>query len=94
MSMQRAARRLGTVQNFTMSGTSQQSSAFGAQTYAVRLATNDQPAYFEVGENPTATNADCLMPAGWIEDVTVSPGQKIAVLQAGTAGVFSVTELA
>lgn len=93
MSYSRTARRLGTVQNFTMSGSSQQSSAFGSQTRAIRVATNDQPAYFEVGENPTASSADCLMPAGWVEDVTVTPGQKIAVLQAGTAGLFSVTEL-
>jgi hypothetical protein len=34
------------------------------------------------------------MPADWVDYITVTPGQKIAVLQAGTAGLLSVTEIA
>jgi hypothetical protein len=85
--------RQGTVQNFTMSGTTQQSTAFGAQTYVIRIATGAQPAYFEIGANPTATSADSLIGANVVDYFTVTPGQKIAVLEAGTAGAFSVTEL-
>jgi hypothetical protein len=90
---QRTARRLGTVQVFTLSGSSQQSAAFGAQTRAIRIATGAQPAWFAIGTSPTAAATDNLIPATWVEDVVVTPGQKIAVLQAGTAGSLSVTEL-
>jgi len=87
-------RRLSTVYTFTMSGSSQATSAFGAQTYAVRVATGAQPAYFTIGDGtPTAANTDSLIPAGWVEDFVVTPGQKGAVLQAGTAGTLTVTEL-
>jgi hypothetical protein len=88
------ARRLSTVHKFTMSGTSQATAAFGAQTYKVRVATNDQPAYVVIGPGtPTAAATDSLVPLGWSEDFSVLPGEKLAVLQAGTAGVLTVTEL-
>lgn len=91
---QRPARRLGTVHTFTMSGSSQATAAFGNQTYAVRVATNTQPAFVVIGDGtPTAANTDSVIPLGWVEDFTVTPGQKLAVLQAGTAGVLTVTEL-
>lgn len=87
-------RRLSTVHVFTMSGSSQQTAAFGSQTYKVRVATSGQPAWFIVDANPTATTtASSLIPATWAEDFDVTPGQKGAVLQAGTAGSFTVTEL-
>lgn len=87
-------RRLGTAHTFTMSGTSQATAAFGTQTYRVRVATDDQPAFIRIGDGtPTAVATDTLIPAGWAEDFVVSPGQKLAVLQAGTAGVLTVTEL-
>jgi len=86
-------RRLSTVHKFTMSGTSQATAAFGAQTYKVRVATHDQPAYVRVDGDPTAVNTDSLIPLGWSEDFDVTPGQKLAVLQAGTAGILTVTEL-
>lgn len=85
--------RLGTVHDFTLSGSSQQTAAFGAQTYCVRIATTDQPAFFAIGSNPTATTGDHIMPAASVDYVTVTPGQKIAVLQADTAGELTVTEL-
>lgn len=93
MSYYRTARRLGTVHTFTMSGTSQQTAAFGAQTRSVRVATSAQPAYVRVSADPTAVNTDSIVPAGWVEDITVNPGEKLAVLQAGTAGTLTVTEL-
>lgn len=89
------SRRISTVHTFTMSGTSQATAAFGAQTRVVRVATNDQPAFITIGDGtPTAANTDSIMPLGWVEDFTVNPGQKLAVLQAGTAGKLTVTEFA
>ena len=86
-------RRLSTVHTFTMSGSSQATAAFGSQTYKVRVATNDQPAFIVIDGSPTATANDSLVPLGWVEDFDVTPGQKLAVLQAGTAGILTVTEL-
>lgn len=87
-------RRLGTVHTFTMSGTSQATAAFGAQTRAVRVATHDQPGYIVIGDGtPTAAATDSLFPLGWSEIFDVTPGQKLAVFQAGTAGKLTVTEL-
>lgn len=95
MAYERTARRLSTVHTVTMSGSSQATAAFGGQTRAVRVATNTQPAFIVIGDGtPTAANTDSVMPAGWVEDFTVNPGQKLAVLQAGTAGTLTVTELA
>ena len=87
--------RLGANANFTLSGSSQATAAFGPQTYQVRVATAGQPAFIRVGDGtPTATSSDPLMPANWVDYLTVTPGQKLACLQAGTAGTLSVTEIA
>ena len=87
--------RLGTTTVFTLSGSSQATAAFGAETFQIRVATGGQPAFVKVGDGtPTATTSDTLMPANWVDYLTVTPGQKIAVLQAGTAGTLSVTEIA
>ena len=85
--------QLGTITVITMSGTSQSSSAFGAQTYRIRIATEAQPCYFMVGTTPTAAATSNIIGASCIDYITVRPGQKIAVLQAGTAGNVSITEL-
>lgn len=88
------SKRLGTNQTITMSGSSQQSTAFGAQTFAIRLATAGQPAFFEIGASPAASaSTSPVMPANTSELFTVTPGQKVAVLEAGTAGAISITEL-
>lgn len=90
----RAASRIISTAAFTLSATSQASAAFGSQTYQIRIATAGQPAYFKVGDGtPTATSSDALMPANWVDYITVTPGQKVAVLQAGTAGSLSVSEV-
>jgi hypothetical protein len=87
--------RQGTVTNFTMSGTSQATAAFGSQTYRIRVSTSGQPAYVLIGDGtPTASaTVGTLIPATWAMEFAVTPGQKLAVLQAGTAGSCSVTEL-
>ena len=77
---------------FTMSGTSQQSAAFPAHCYEIRVATQGQPAWIAIGTNPTAAAAagSILVGSNQTEYFRVTPGQKLAVLQAGTAGVFSI----
>jgi hypothetical protein len=92
--MMRAASRLGANTVFTMSGSSQATAAFGSQTYQVRVATEAQPAFVKIDDGtPTATASDVLVGANQIDYFTVTPGQKLAVLQAGTAGRLSVTEV-
>jgi hypothetical protein len=86
--------RLGTTTVFTLSGMSQASAPFGAETYQIRIATSGQPAFFQIGNGtPVATTSSPLIPGNWVDYVTVTPGQSIAVLQAGTAGSLSVTEI-
>ena len=91
--MQHSSRIISTAV-FTLSGTSQASSAFGSQTRQIRIATSGQPAYVVIGDGtPTATSSGAIMPSNWVDYFTVSPGQKVAVLQAGTAGALSVSEM-
>jgi hypothetical protein len=97
------AYREGTKTNVAFNGSagaSVQSSAFGSQTYFIRVcavgitgATNDG-VRIAVGDNPTATSTSALLPLGWFEYVKVTPGQKVAALANNTAsGTLSVTEL-
>jgi hypothetical protein len=73
--------------------TSQATAAFGAQTYIIRVAVGAQPVYLKVGDGtPTATATDVLMPANTISEFAVTPGQKAAILAAGTAGPVTITE--
>jgi hypothetical protein len=81
-------------------GASTQSTAFGSQTYAVRVcaagvvsATIDG-VRIAVGDNPTATATSALLPVQWVEYIKCGPGQKIAVLGNSTGtGSVSVVEL-
>lgn len=49
-------------------------------------------AYVAVGETPTATSGDLLMPAGSVEYFAVQPGQKMAFLRVVGDGSATVTE--
>jgi len=87
---------LGTTQVFTVGNSSTQSTAFGANTTMVRLSCSLGHCHFQVGANPTASiTTSPMMPNNSLEIISVSPGQKIAVIKdAGvTAATFSVTEL-
>lgn len=95
--------RQGTVQVIAYSTAATITNAFGSETYQIRLSANSACHYL-VSEAAnviaaTVTNASFL-PANVIEYVTVTPGQKISVLQAatgglvtGTAGTLNVTEM-
>lgn len=88
-----AAFRLGAAANVTTSGTSAASSAFGSQTYEIRVSVTEAT-YVRVGDGtPTAVAGDTLMHAGSVEYFRVTPGQKVAGLQVSTGGIMNVTEL-
>lgn len=85
--------RISTKNNVTIAtaSTAAVSSAFGAQTYRIRIASQFD-CYYNVGDSVSSADAtDTLLPAGQIEYVTVTPGQKIAIY-AGTTGTVSVRE--
>ena len=87
--------RLGTVNNVTVAttSTSAASSAFGSQTYQVRIAAT-AASFYKVGVGtPTATATDALLPLNWVEYVTVSPSEKIAFFSP-TIQTISVIEVA
>jgi hypothetical protein len=81
-------------------GASAQSTAFGSQTYHIRVcavgvvSASIDGVRIVVGENPTATATSTLLPVNWKEYIKCTPGQKIAVLGNNTGtGTVSVVEL-
>lgn len=100
MSMQGAS-RLGASQNLAFNaagGASVASTAFGVQTYQVRVSFTGAAgngARITVGDGtPVAGAASTLLPANWVEYITVTPGQKLAAISdTATAGTLSITEI-
>jgi hypothetical protein len=89
---QGSSRLVVSSQKITISGTSAASTAFGSQTYQIRVAA-DTVCNIRIGDGtPTAVASDSLLPANWPEYFTVTPGQAIAVI--GTTGNLYVTEIA
>ena len=94
---QSSSRLGGVVTVITTSGALQTTAGFGAQVYKIRLANGGaNSAHFKIGDPPVAvaTAADSILPSQWSEYFTVSPGQQVSVIQAGSATTISVTELA
>jgi hypothetical protein len=88
------AARCGVNTVITMSAGSQATAAFGAQTYLIRVATGAQPAFIKIGDGtPTAGTGDVILGTNQIDYFTVTPGQKLATVQAGTAGTISIIEM-
>lgn len=86
--------RFGIANNVVVAttSTSTASAAFGSQTYQVRVAA-PASCFIKVGDGtPTAATTDALLPNTWVDYVTVSPGQRIAVFSA-TIQTVSVTEI-
>ena len=75
--------------------TSTQTSSFGAQTTAVRVATTGHHVHVAINSDPTATISSSLLPAGWVEIFAVKPGWKLAAIKGSGGGspIVSVTEL-
>jgi hypothetical protein len=77
------------------------STAFGSQTYFIRISavglvdsTNNGVRY-AIGAAPVASATSPLLPLNFVEDIIkVTPGQKIAALSnAASTGTLSITEL-
>ena len=94
--------RQGAVQNFTLTAASQVSAKLSSQTYAVRVAcsstgVNMGGAYFLIGDSTGITassTSGSYIPAPWVADFVVGPGQYVALIEGSTAhGVLSLTEL-
>lgn len=90
------ASRPGTSQDITTGASSAVlTNAFGPQTYQVRLAAT-AAARFRLVDGTTGGTAvatDALIPAGVVDYIVVSPGQKIAAIQDAAAGKLNVTEM-
>lgn len=84
---------VGTCQKISTSGSSQQLTAFGANTSVIRIfCTKD--CHVKVATNPTAATdgTSMFLPGGIVEYFAVQGGQKLAVIQDTTAGVLYCTE--
>lgn len=87
--------RPGASQDITTGASSASSTAFGPETYQVRLSAKTSAVRYRVVENAggTAVATDTLLPVNWVEYITVTPGQKIAAIQDSAAGALNVTEM-
>jgi hypothetical protein len=86
------AGRQSTTQTVAYTGTSAGiSNAFGSQTYEIRVVA-DSACCIKIGDGAqTATTSDVFLPPNWVEYITVTPGQKIAAIRAGTDGLVTAT---
>lgn len=87
------SRRLGTVNNVAVATTSTAaaSSAFGSQTYEIRVAAS-AACFVKVDAAPTAAATDAYLPANVVTFIKVTPGQKISAFSA-TVQTVSVVEV-
>jgi hypothetical protein len=71
--------------------TNTQSAAVPSNIHVIRV-TCDAAAWINIGDNPTATVGDnsIYMAAGVVDYFVVTPGQKVAVIQAAAGGNMSV----
>jgi hypothetical protein len=85
--------RFGTTQTVAYTAASAAAAtAFGAQTYQIRVVANSA-CHIKIGDGAqTATAGDPFLPAGSAEYVTVSPGQRIAAIRAATGGLITATD--
>ncbi len=95
-------KRLGTVQNFTLTASSQLSSTFGSQTYRILVAHNSTGvnmggAWIMPADSTSisvSSSNGTFIPSPWLEEFDVTPGQRFALIEASTShGILSITEL-
>lgn len=85
--------RLGATQTVAVGAASAaNATAFAPGTFAVRVVATTA-CHICFGATPVATTDHAYLPAGWVAEYTVQPGQKIAVIQNAAAGNLYVTEL-
>ena len=81
--------RIGATQTIASGAGSTASTAFGAFTTQVRIVSSAAVQY-RLDAAPTAVTTDTYLPANWVEVITVSPGQKIAVIGTATVNITEV----
>lgn len=86
------ASRLGITQVVAYTGTSAgATNAFGSQTYRIRVVANSA-CHIKIGDGTqTSVVTEAFIPANWPEYFTVTPGQKVAFIQAATGGLVTGT---
>jgi hypothetical protein len=87
---------IGATQVLTVTTSSVQSTAFGAETRFVRVAVSNGHCHVKIGSNPTASiTTSAIVPNNWVEVFPCDPGDKIAVIKdaAVALSTISVTEL-
>lgn len=85
------ASRAGATQTIAYDSSAAIASAFGPETYQLRLVA-DSACCYRIGDGAqSATTADNFLPANVIEYVIVSPGQRIAAIKAATNGLVTAT---
>jgi hypothetical protein len=87
--------KLGTSQSIACTTTSTNATnAFGAQTWAVRVAVSGTGlTHYRVGDGTqTAVTSDPFLPTGWVDIIRVTPGQKIAAITESGTATLTVTE--
>ena len=89
----RQSARPGAINNVVVAttSTSAASSAFGAQTFQIRVAAS-AACFFSIDKAPTATASDALLVPNRVQFLIVSPGQKISVFSP-TIQTISVVEV-
>lgn len=89
--MQPSARN-STTQVVAYTGTAAASTnAFGGQTRQVRIVSNSA-CHYTIAGTPVAVVTDALLPANWVETVSVNPGEKISAIKAATGGLITTTD--
>jgi Pyruvate/2-oxoacid:ferredoxin oxidoreductase gamma subunit len=74
--------------------TSAACTAFGTQTYKVRVMTSSTTTFIRISDGtPTAVLTDTQLASNYPEYFTVTPGQKLAAINAGGTVTVSITEL-
>ena len=85
------AARLGTTQAVAYTGTAAPSTAFSSQCQQIRVVSNSS-CHIAIGPTGTvATTSSTYLPAHAVDYFTVSPGQVISSIRAGTAGLDTAT---
>lgn len=85
------ASRVGVTQTIAYDSSVAIATAFGSETYQIRLVANSACCY-RIGDGAqTATAADPFLPANTVEYVIVSPGQRISAIKAATGGLITAT---
>jgi hypothetical protein len=83
---------MGTTQTATVTTSSVQMTAFGANTTLIRIACALGHCHFAIGTNPTASlTTSPLIGNNQIEIIAVTPGQKIAFIKDATVATSTVT---